>query len=116
MLFRSLIHQPHLGKAAALNRGIAEAREEIIIVIDADTIVAAHSVRALVAPFADPKVDAVCGNVQVGNAHSVLTAFQNFEYVTSQNYDRRAFDRFSWERLRGAYADLLLQAATAPTR
>ena len=29
---------------------------------------------------------------------------------------RRAFDRFSWERLRGAYADLLLQAATAPTR
>jgi cellulose synthase/poly-beta-1,6-N-acetylglucosamine synthase-like glycosyltransferase len=49
----------------------------------------------LVDCFADPTVDAVCGNVQVGNVHSILTAFQNVEYVTSQNYDRRAFDHLN---------------------
>src|SRR5262249_40153562 len=33
----------------------------------------------------------VCGNVEVGNVRGVLTAFQAVEYVTSQNFDRRAF-------------------------
>jgi cellulose synthase/poly-beta-1,6-N-acetylglucosamine synthase-like glycosyltransferase len=33
----------------------------------------------------------VCGNVEVGNVRSWLTRFQAIEYVTSQNFDRRAF-------------------------
>jgi peptidoglycan-N-acetylglucosamine deacetylase len=33
----------------------------------------------------------VCGNVEVGNVNSWLTRFQAIEYVTSQNFDRRAF-------------------------
>ncbi len=45
----------------------------------------------MVEHFADPDVTAVCGNVEVGNVRSWLTAFQAIEYVTSQNFDRRAF-------------------------
>jgi peptidoglycan-N-acetylglucosamine deacetylase len=88
----SLITQANAGKSAALNNGFAQATEDYIVTIDADTIIFPHTIRKLMEPFADPKVDAVCGNVQVGNVHNMLTAFQNIEYVTSQNYDRRAFD------------------------
>ena len=87
-----LLSTPNNGKAAALNLGFRAAREDYIVTIDADTIVMQDTIRHLIAPFADPVVDAVCGNVQVGNVRNVLTAFQNLEYVTTQNYDRRAFD------------------------
>ena len=79
------------GKAAALNRGFNEAHEDYIITIDADTVVFPHTVPKLVEPFSDPTIDAVCGNVQVGNIRNTLTQFQHVEYVTSQNYERRAF-------------------------
>ena len=88
----SLISQQQAGKAAALNRGLRASTEDIIITIDADTIFPPDRLRFLVEPLADPSIDAVCGNVQVGNVHNILTAFQSVEYVTSQNYDRRAFD------------------------
>ena len=78
------------GKAAAANYGTRHARGEIIVSVDADTMVAPDAVRMLVRRFADPKVSAVCGNVEVGNVRSLLTAFQAIEYVTSQNLDRRA--------------------------
>jgi len=65
--------------------------EDYVVTIDADTLIGSHTLRRLMERFADPKVDAVCGNVQVGNVHNVLTAFQNIEYITSQNIDRRAF-------------------------
>jgi peptidoglycan-N-acetylglucosamine deacetylase len=80
-----------MGKAAALNRGFCETPEDYLVTIDADTIVYPHTVRKLVEPFSDPAIDAVCGNVRVGNVRNILTRFQHVEYVTSQNYDRRAF-------------------------
>lgn len=79
------------GKASAANLGIRMAKGEIIVAVDADTVVAPDAIRRMVAHFADPRVDAVCGNVEVGNVGSILTAFQAIEYVTSQNFDRRAF-------------------------
>lgn len=85
------LHKENGGKASAANLGIREAKGEIIIAVDADTVVAEDSIRRMVAHFADPQVDAVCGNVEVGNVCSTLTAFQAIEYVTSQNFDRRAF-------------------------
>jgi cellulose synthase/poly-beta-1,6-N-acetylglucosamine synthase-like glycosyltransferase/spore germination protein YaaH/peptidoglycan/xylan/chitin deacetylase (PgdA/CDA1 family) len=91
----SLIEQTNTGKASALNNAFAAAAEEFVVTIDADTIIMKHAVSEMMRRFADPSVDAVCGNVQVGNVHSILTAFQNIEYITSQNYDRRAFDHLN---------------------
>jgi cellulose synthase/poly-beta-1,6-N-acetylglucosamine synthase-like glycosyltransferase/peptidoglycan/xylan/chitin deacetylase (PgdA/CDA1 family)/spore germination protein YaaH len=86
-----LIQQENSGKAAAANRALEAARGEIVVAVDADTIVPAESIPKMIAHFANPEVTAVCGNVEVGNVNGVLTAFQAIEYVTSQNFDRRAF-------------------------
>ncbi|MBL8019552.1 MAG: glycosyltransferase [Leptospirales bacterium] len=87
-----LITQPNGGKSVALNHGMREAKHEIVVTIDADTIVMPQTITELASPFQDPQVDAVCGNVEVGNVHNILTGFQSLEYITSQNFDRRAFD------------------------
>jgi cellulose synthase/poly-beta-1,6-N-acetylglucosamine synthase-like glycosyltransferase/peptidoglycan/xylan/chitin deacetylase (PgdA/CDA1 family) len=79
------------GKASALNFGIARARGEIIVCLDADTQFTPTTVARLVAPLSDPKVGAVAGNAKVGNRHNMVTRWQALEYVTSQNLERRAF-------------------------
>lgn len=86
-----VVRQPNGGKAAALNHGIALATGEIIVVIDADTVLAADAIRQLVRPLADARVGAVAGNAKVGNRVNLVTRWQAVEYVTSQNLDRRAF-------------------------
>jgi len=86
-----LLQKANGGKANASNAGLAEARGEIVVAVDADTIIMPEAIERLVAHFVDPKVTAVCGNVEVGNVNSWLTRFQAIEYVTSQNFDRRAF-------------------------
>lgn len=79
------------GKPTALNFGIARARGEIIVCLDADTQFTPSTVARLVAPLSDPKVGAVAGNAKVGNRHNLVTRWQALEYVTSQNLERRAF-------------------------
>ena len=84
--------QPNGGKASALNRGIREARGEILVSLDADTLFAADTVSKLARHFTNPDVGAVSGNVRVGNAHNIWTRWQSLEYITSQNFDRRGYD------------------------
>ena len=86
-----LLTKPNGGKAHAANYGLVHAAGEIVIAVDADTLVTPGSIERLVAHFTDETVTAVCGNVEVGNVRSWLTRFQAIEYVTSQNFDRRAF-------------------------
>lgn len=90
-----LIRKENGGKASALNIGIARARYSIVVTIDGDTIMLPNTIRELVKPFSDPKIDAVCGNVEVGNIKNMLTGFQALEYITAQNFDRRAFDELN---------------------
>jgi peptidoglycan-N-acetylglucosamine deacetylase len=86
-----IIPQANAGKAAAANLGLKNARGEIVVAVDADTVIPADSISKLVRHFFDPTVTAVCGNVEVGNVNRLITTFQAIEYVTSQNFDRRAF-------------------------
>ncbi|MEP6617907.1 MAG: glycosyltransferase [bacterium] len=79
------------GKASALNFGIAHARHDVVIGLDADTVFDDDTVAELVQPLQDPKVAAVAGNAKVGNRINLVTRWQALEYVTSQNLDRRAF-------------------------
>lgn len=87
----TVLTKPNGGKASALNHGIARARGEIIVGLDADTLFVPATIRHLVAPLADPHVGAVAGNAKVGNRINLVTRWQAVEYVTSQNLDRRAF-------------------------
>ncbi|MEI6682131.1 MAG: glycosyltransferase [Bacteroidota bacterium] len=87
-----LLTRPNGGKASALQAGIALSSGEILVCIDADTLLDPAAITRLVRYFADPRVAAVAGNVKVGNVHNMLTSWQSIEYTTSQNFDRRAFE------------------------
>jgi len=87
-----VLTKPNGGKAAALNFGIEQATGEILVCIDADTILPIDAISKMIPLFADSKVGAVAGNVRVGNTLNMLTNWQSIEYTTSQNFDRRAYD------------------------
>jgi cellulose synthase/poly-beta-1,6-N-acetylglucosamine synthase-like glycosyltransferase/peptidoglycan/xylan/chitin deacetylase (PgdA/CDA1 family)/spore germination protein YaaH len=88
----TVLSQENSGKSEALNNGIrAAADSEVVICMDADTLIHPDAVSMLVRHFADPRVGAVAGNAKVGNCVNRLTRWQALEYITSQNLDRRAF-------------------------
>ncbi|MGV9527854.1 polysaccharide deacetylase family protein [Streptomyces cellulosae] len=87
-----VIRQLNAGKPAALNRGLANARYDIVVMMDGDTVFEPSTVRELVQPFADPRVGAVAGNAKVGNKDSLIGAWQHIEYVMGFNLDRRMYD------------------------
>jgi cellulose synthase/poly-beta-1,6-N-acetylglucosamine synthase-like glycosyltransferase/spore germination protein YaaH/peptidoglycan/xylan/chitin deacetylase (PgdA/CDA1 family) len=88
-----ILTKPNSGKAAALNFGLQHLRDqEIFVGIDADTVIARDAVSRLVAHFLDPRVGAVAGNAKVGNRINLWTRWQALEYITSQNFERRALN------------------------
>jgi cellulose synthase/poly-beta-1,6-N-acetylglucosamine synthase-like glycosyltransferase/peptidoglycan/xylan/chitin deacetylase (PgdA/CDA1 family)/spore germination protein YaaH len=83
------------GKAAALNYALERLDEEFYVGIDADTVIAADAIAKLIPHFEDPRVGAVAGNAKVGNRVNLWTRWQALEYITSQNFERRALDLFN---------------------
>lgn len=88
----TVIRQPNRGKAEALNRGIAAARHDIIVTVDADTVFEPSTVRRLVQPFSGANVGAVSGNTKIGNRRGILGRWQHIEYVIGFNLDRRFYE------------------------
>ena len=82
------------GKAAALNYALDRMNEEIFIGIDADTVIAADAISKLIPHFRNPSIGAIAGNAKVGNRVNLWTRWQALEYITSQNFERRALDLF----------------------
>ncbi len=88
-----ILTKPNSGKAEALNFGLQHLQdEEIFVGIDADTVIAREAIARLVPHFLDPKVAAVAGNAKVGNRVNLWTRWQALEYITSQNFERRALN------------------------
>jgi peptidoglycan-N-acetylglucosamine deacetylase len=88
-----ILGKPNSGKAEALNYGIEHIQDaEIFVGIDADTIIASDAISRLVPHFINPKVGAIAGNAKVGNRVNLWTRWQALEYITSQNFERRALD------------------------
>ncbi|MBT2726750.1 glycosyltransferase [Bacillus sp. ISL-75] len=86
-----LIKKTNGGKSSAVNLGFKEANGEIVVALDADTLIAENAISLLVNHFKNEKVAAVSGNVKVGNKGNLLTNWQHIEYVTGFNLERRAF-------------------------
>ncbi|MEU9317401.1 bifunctional polysaccharide deacetylase/glycosyltransferase family 2 protein [Streptomyces sp. NPDC048295] len=87
-----VVRQENAGKSAALNNGVRQARYEIVVMMDGDTVFEPDTVHRLVQPFGDPEVGAVAGNAKVGNRNTVIGAWQHIEYVMGFNLDRRMYD------------------------
>ena len=83
------------GKASAINFGLAYSTGEIIVIVDADTIIGHESLLHLVKGFSiDKDVAAVAGNIKVRNRKNWLTWCQAIEYVAGIQIARRALDVF----------------------
>jgi peptidoglycan-N-acetylglucosamine deacetylase len=89
-----ILTKPNGGKAEALNFGLEHLREDEIIFVgmDADTVIARDAVSQLVPHFFNKKIGAMAGNAKVGNRVNLWTRWQALEYITSQNFERRALD------------------------
>jgi cellulose synthase/poly-beta-1,6-N-acetylglucosamine synthase-like glycosyltransferase len=87
--------KPNSGKAASLNFALDRIAEDFYVGIDADTVIAPDAISKLIPHFEDPLVGAVAGNAKVGNRVNLWTRWQALEYITSQNFERRALDLFN---------------------
>jgi len=90
-----ILHKENGGKATALNYGIQYTTGEIIVIVDADTIIGRSSLKEIVKGFeVNDHVAAVAGNIKVRNATNWITKCQALEYITGIQIVRRAFDVF----------------------
>ncbi|MCV0392219.1 MAG: glycosyltransferase [Nitrosopumilus sp.] len=90
-----VLHKENGGKASALNYGLVYSSGEIIVIVDADTIIGRNSLKEIVKGFEiDEHVAAVAGNIKVRNRVNWITKCQALEYITGIQIVRRAFDIF----------------------
>ena len=86
----SLINQPNMGKARALNAGIYYSKADFVLCMDGDSQLAPESLKSAVRHFKDPKIGAVAGNVKVQNRKRFFTDLQALEYIEGLNMARSA--------------------------
>jgi poly-beta-1,6 N-acetyl-D-glucosamine synthase len=90
-----VVSKPNGGKASALNYGLLFAKGDIVITIDADSMVTRDAVNKIVqAMESDPNNVAVAGNIKVLNSKTTITKIQELEYIMAINTIRRAFALF----------------------
>jgi cellulose synthase/poly-beta-1,6-N-acetylglucosamine synthase-like glycosyltransferase len=80
------------GKIRALNAGIRESRNDIIVITDADTSIKPVSVRNLVRRFSEKGVAAVSGTVEIAGGGGFVQGMER-EYVRQDNATRAAEGR-----------------------
>jgi cellulose synthase/poly-beta-1,6-N-acetylglucosamine synthase-like glycosyltransferase len=82
------------GKSSAINYGLQFANGEIVVVVDADSIIGRDAIKQLVKYFQYPGVVAVGGHIKVSNKWNILTRCQALEYLIGISLFKRAFDIF----------------------
>lgn len=81
------------GKSAGFNLAARTCRGEIIVNVDCDCSYDRFALENIVAPFADPSVAAVSGDIAPRNGDRSLTArLQQIEYMISISVGRRVAD------------------------
>jgi cellulose synthase/poly-beta-1,6-N-acetylglucosamine synthase-like glycosyltransferase len=72
----------NVGKGGALNRGLREfAKGELVMTLDADSILSKHAIERAVAYFVDPTIVGVAANVRIIEEPSVLGVLQTLEHM-----------------------------------
>jgi cellulose synthase/poly-beta-1,6-N-acetylglucosamine synthase-like glycosyltransferase len=72
------------GKGRALNDALRRyVRSELVMMLDADSILSPSAIERAVTYFTDPTVAGVAANVQIMNRHTTLSILQKFEHMIS---------------------------------
>ncbi len=80
----------NIGRAKALNIGLKKAKGELIVLLDADTILNENSLKNIISYF-DKDVGSVSGNIQtIQKENNLINKFQEIEYALSQEVFRYA--------------------------
>lgn len=88
-----VIRKENEGKHAAMNDALSEIDSELIVSVDADSIVDAGAIEQLVETYKwHGESCAVAGNIKIMHRHSTLERIQALEYIVSINMFRRALD------------------------
>ncbi len=88
-----ILQKENGGKFSALNYGLEHTTAELILTVDADSLVAEDAIGKMVAKLVEsPDVGAVAGTVRLLTRESFLEKLQSLEYVFGINSFRRAFD------------------------
>lgn len=92
-----IIQAEHKGKANALNLGLSKATHDLIITIDADTILLPCAITNLInhLEYAAPNVAAIAGSLYVENwSTNFLTRLQRWDYICAIAPIKRAQSLF----------------------
>jgi len=83
-----LLKGKHQGKARAVNLAMKRAKNDYLVVVDADTTVNKDTLENLLQPFQEKKVAAVASNTRINLTRNIITWFQSLEYSisTAWNY------------------------------
>lgn len=92
-----LINNLHnLGKATSLNTGISQSNSDVIVILDADTVLSSSkTLKRLILPLIYHEVSAVACNIKISNKHHLITKFQSLEYIQAIHTVKRA--RSFWD-------------------
>lgn len=78
-------------KAGALQYALECVTEDVVICIDADTIIEKHAFERMLSHFSRESVGAVAGKVYPATTNTFMEKLQYLEYVQGQNLDKRVF-------------------------
>lgn len=119
-----LRNETQLGKAGSINRALAETDGDVVIIVDADSVVERRALAELVRPFADERVGAVTSTITVRNRNRLPNPFVQLELIhaslTRSILSRvngnivtpgplSAYSRVALERIGGFPEDVLLE-------
>lgn len=92
-LVRNRSERGRTGRPTASNLGTRVASGEFVVSLDADTTFDREMLRHMIAPFADPRVGVVAGNILVdGSSGNLVTRLQALEYAVSIDLHKRWSD------------------------
>lgn len=84
-----LRQEPRQGKTLALNRAVAEARGDIVVFSDANSLYEPGTIRRLAAAFADPSIGYVTGRLIYEDPGGTATGAGSGLYMRYENWLRR---------------------------
>lgn len=111
----TVVHQANAGKAAAINRAVRYwAKGSLVMVVDADSLLAPDAIANMVTHFRDRKIIAAASNVKVIPTRCLLGIAQRIEYLISYRM-KRSLTTLNMEYIVGGVGSTFRRSALLKT-